>query len=442
MSNALGKKFNFISLILFTLPNIIMMIFLSLYTIVDGIFISRFVGTVALSATNMSFPVTCIEMAVGIMLATGGSAVIARQLGEGDINRAKQNFTFIVTVSFVVGVIIAIVCNIFLDNILIWLGTSSAQFEYCKSYTRILLLFAPAFFLQTVFQTLFVTAGKPLMGLIVIIFAGIANMVFDYVFIVLCKMGIEGAAYATVLGYLIPAVSGILYFCFNKRGTLYFVKFNIDGKMLLKACGNGSSEMVTNIANAVTTFLFNIIFMKFYGEDGVASITIVLYFQFVFQAVFFGFSMGAAPVFSFKYGGNDIEQIKLCFKNSIIFILICAVLSYGSSVILIKPALGIFTIPGTNVYNITLKGFPLFALSFIIMGISIFASSMFTAFSDGKVSAVISMGRTFIFLVGSLLILPFVIGKTGAWLAVPAAELLGIAVSIYYLLAKRDVYKY
>lgn len=442
MNNALGKNFNFTSLILFTLPNIIMMIFLSLYTIVDGIFISRFVGTVALSATNMSFPVTCVEMAIGIMLATGGSAVIARQLGEGDIKRAKKNFTFIVTVSFVVGVIIAVVCNIFLDNILIWLGTSSAQFEYCKSYTRILLIFAPAFFLQTVFQTLFVTAGKPLMGLIVIMFAGIANMVFDYVFIVLFKMGIDGAAYATVIGYLIPAVSGILYFLFNKNGSLHFVKFNIDVKMLLKACGNGSSEMVTNIANAVTTFLFNLIFMKFYGEDGVASITIVLYFQFVFQAVFFGFSMGTAPVFSFKYGSNDIGQIKQCFKNSIIFILICAVLSYGSSIILIKPALGIFTIPGTNVYNITLEGFPLFALSFVIMGISIFASSMFTAFSDGKVSAVISMGRTFVFLVGSLLILPVVIGKTGAWLAVPTAELMGVAVSIYYLIVKKVVYKY
>lgn len=442
MNNSLGKKFNTLSLILFALPNIVMMVFLSLYSIVDGIFISRFVGTVALSATNMSFPITCVEMAIAIMLATGGSAIIARLLGEGDNKKAKENFTFIVMASLFIGIVVAIVCNIFIDEILLLLGTSEVQFELCKSYTRILLVFAPAFFLQTAFQVLFVTAGKPILGLSVTVVAGVANIILDYVFIVIMDMGIDGAAYGTVMSYVIPAVAGFLYFGLNKKGSLNFVKFKPDWKMLIKACGNGSSEMVTNIANAVTTFLFNIIFMKLYGEDGVASITIVLYFQFVFTAVFFGYSIGVAPVFSFKYGRKDYEQIKENFNRSIVFMLFSGISCYIIAVTAIESALSIFTIPGTNVFDITLEGFPLFALSFVLMGISIFASSMFTAFSNGKVSAIISFGRTFIFLVGALLILPVVIGKTGAWIAVPVAECMGIIISIYYLVSKKKVYKY
>ncbi|MBS6397616.1 MAG: MATE family efflux transporter [Clostridiales bacterium] len=440
--NALAAKFSFLSLLKFALPNIIMMIFLSLYTIVDGMFVSRFVGTLALSAINMSYPVNCLEMALGIMLATGGSAVIARQLGEGREQKAKESFTFLVLVSLLLGILCMIIGIVFIDEILYLLGTSEAQYEMCREYTLILVGFAPAFFLQTAFQTLFVTAGKPNLGLFVTVCGGMANIVLDYVFIVILNFGIAGAALATVVGYMIPAVTGILYFTFQRKGTLYFVKCRKDLPMLRRVCFNGSSEMVTNIANAVTTFLFNMLFLRFYGEDGVAAITIVLYFQFVFAAVFFGFSMGVAPVISFKYGADEREQLRKIIRYCMCFVLVCSAGTWLLSMVTIETALGIFTETGNRVFQITMDGFGIYALSFLLMGISIFASAMFTAFSDGMSSAIISFMRTFVFLTGMLLLLPAVMGGVGIWAAVPVAELLGVLVAIWYLVRKRGMYHY
>ena len=442
MNNALAKKFSFPSLILFAFPNMIMMVFLSMYTIVDGIFISRYAGTLALSATNMVYPFNCIEMAVGIMFATGASAVIAKRLGERKEQRARENFTFIVILSAVVGCLFCLFGTIFLDQIVHVLGTSESQFPYARTYAGILICFSPAFFLQTAFQTLFVTAGKPHLGLAVTVCAGLVNMVLDYVFLAVLDLGVAGAAYATGIGYLIPSVTGILYFRFCKKTVLHFTRWRPDWRMFIKTCGNGSSEMVTNIANAATTFLFNMLFLKYYGEDGVASITIVLYFQFVFAAVFFGFSMGVSPVISFKYGAQDTAQLRQIVRYCLLFTGICSVGSYTVSRLIIRPALSVFTEPGGRVFAITMEGFGLYALSFLLMGISIFASALFTALSNGMVSACISFARTFIFLVGMLLLLPLLAGRMGIWLAVPTAELLGIAVSVFFLLKKRKDYGY
>lgn len=442
MDNALARKFGFASLVRFALPNMIMMIFLSLYTIVDGIFISRYVGTLALSAVNMVYPVNCLEMAVGIMLATGGSAVIARKLGEGREEEARQDFTFLVVVSTVIGILFAVFGNLFMDGILHLLGTSESQYAYAKLYTQILVSFAPAFFLQTAFQVLFVTAGKPVLGLFVTVCGGLANMVLDYLFVAVLPFGLAGAAYATAAGYLIPAVTGILYFALQRKGTLYLVRFRPDYQMLGKACFNGSSEMVTNIANAVTTFLFNMLFMHYYGEDGVAAITIVLYFQFVFAAVFFGFSMGVSPVISYKYGARDNEQLQKIVRYCMVFTIVCSVGTYLLSVVSIESALGVFTERGNNVFLITMEGFGIYALSFLLMGVSIFASSMFTAFSDGVVSAIISFARTFVFLAGMLLLLPLWMGKSGIWISVPVAEAMGIVIALWFLVRKRKRYGY
>lgn len=441
-NNALGKQFTALSLLRFTLPNIVMMVFLSMYTIVDGIFISRFVGTLALSAMNMSYPLSSLQMAVGIMLASGGSAVIARQLGEGKGDAARKNFTFIVVVSLVVGAAFMVLGNLFLDPILRLLGTSPAQFDLCRTYTRILLWFSPAFFLQTAFQTLFVTAGRPNLGLGVTVAGGFANILLDYVFMGPMGMGIAGAAAATVIGYSIPAVAGVWFFFKNREGTLHFLRFRPDWQMLSRACGNGASEMVTNVANAVSTLLFNLIFLRFWGEDGVASITIVMYFQFVFTAVFFGFSMGAAPVISYKFGAQDTDQLKKIVRICMIFVLVCSLGSYLLSRLVIETCLAVFTDPGSAVFSITIEGFPLFAVGFLFMGVSIFASSLFTALSDGTVSAVISFARTFLFLVTMLLVLPRMLGETGIWLAVPAAEALGVAVSLWFLTRRRKTYCY
>ncbi|WP_455580982.1 MATE family efflux transporter [Dysosmobacter sp.] len=432
--NPLSRQFTAASLLRFALPNVVMMVFLSLYTIVDGMFISRMVGTLALSAVNMSYPLNWLELAAGIMLGTGGSAVIARKLGEGKQADARQDFTFLVIVALAVGVGSAVLGTVFLDPILKLLGTSPAQFALCRTYSRILLLFSPALFLQTVFQMLFVTAGRPGLGLAATVAGGAANMVLDAVFMGPLRAGIAGAALATGIGYCVPAVTGILFFARGRKSLLRFAPFSPRWRMLLRVCGNGSSEMVSNIAGAVTTLLFNLLFLRWWGEDGVAAITIVLYFQFVFSAVYLGFSMGVAPVISYQYGAGDHEQLKRVHRICMGFLLVCSLGMYVLSRGVIGTCLGLFTDPGSTVFAITMEGFPLYAASFLFMGVSIYASSLFTAFSNGVVSAVISFARTLVFLVGALLLLPQLLGSMGIWLAVPAAELLGLGVSAAFLL--------
>lgn len=424
----------------FALPNMVMMIFLSLYTIVDGIFVSRFAGTTALSAVNIVYPIMCIELGISIMFASGGSAVVAKRLGEGNKQKACEDFSFIAVLSVVTGVLIAVFTILFLDEIVLALGASRLQFELCKRYAGILAVFAPVYFLQNLFQTFFVTAARPGFGLAAMTLAGVANMGLDYVFVGVFGWGIAGAAYATAIGYCIPAVLGILFFCRPRNRGLRFVKPKADWKMFGKSCANGSSEMVTNLANAITTFLFNYVFMKYYGEDGVAAISIILYFQFVFSALFFGYAQGVAPIISFKYGAGEQGQLRDIVRSSFLFTAAGSVGSYIVSMLVIKWALGIFTESGTNVYKISLEGFSVFAVSFLFIGISIFASALFTAFSDGKTSAVISFSRTFLFLAAAILILPALLGKTGVWLAVPIAEALGLVVTVFYLVRKRSYY--
>ena len=284
MDKTLAKNFNFASLLSFAIPNVIMMISLSMYIIIDGMFVSRLIGTTALSAVNMLYPAICCEMAIAIMIATGGSAIVARKMGEGKQKEAQNNLSFLIVVELLIGISIAILGNLFTSNIVSFLGASSTQAPLSITYAEIIFTFAPAFFLQTAFQTFFVTAGKPSLGLVVTILAGITNIVLDYVFMAPLNMGIAGAAAATGIGYCIPTIVGIHFFLTAKHNALYFVRPKFDSRVLLQSCTNGSSEMITNLANAATTFLFNYTLLQFYGENGVASITIILYFQYIFTA--------------------------------------------------------------------------------------------------------------------------------------------------------------
>lgn len=442
MDNILAKKFTFTSLLAFAIPNIIMMISLSLYIIIDGMFVSRFIGTTALSAVNMFYPAICLEMAIAIMIATGGSAIVAYKMGEGKQKEAQNNLSFLIVIELLLGIFISIVGNLFTPNIITFLGASSLQAPLSMMYAKIIFTFAPAFFLQTAFQTFFVTAGKPTLGLMVTIFAGVTNIVLDYIFMVPLNMGVAGAAIATGIGYCIPAVVGILYFLTDKNNVLHFVKPRFDKTVLLQACLNGSSEMVTNLANAVTTFLFNYTLLRFYGENGVASITIILYFQYLFTALYFGYANGIAPILSYKFGNNDTIQLKSIFKNSIVFLIISSIVSNIFIHITVTRALLIFTAANKEVFDLALYGFNIYSLAFIIMGFGIFSSSMFTAFSDGKTSAIISFTRTFIFIIGAILILPTIYGKVGVWLAVPIAEILGFIIALFYLIAKKKRFSY
>lgn len=437
MDNTLAKKFTLRSLLRFAIPNVIMMITLSMYIIIDGIFISRILGTTALSAANMIYPAISFEMAIAIMLATGGSAIIAKQLGEGKEKEARENLSLLILMEIVIGICVAVFGNVFLEHIVKLLGASSAQHALCTSYAGILFTFAPAFFLQTAFQTFFVTAGKPTLGLVVTLIAGVTNILLDYLFMAGLSMGIAGAAYATAIGYCIPAIVGLWYFSVKKKEALHIVKPRMNGNVLLHACTNGSSEMVTNLANAATTFLFNFMFLKYYGEDGVASITIILYFQYIFTALYFGYANGIAPIISFKYGCRDEVQLQSIFKNSILFLVVSAIVMNLCIHITLPYTLSIFTTSDSNVYAITMVGFSYYSIGFLIMGVGIFASALFTAFSDGKSSAIISFTRTFLCIVGCILILPLLMGELGVWIAVPVAEGIGLLVAVGFLLAKR-----
>lgn len=441
MSNSISRNFNFLSLLKFALPTIVMMIFMALYSIVDGIFVSNFVGTDALSAINIVYPVLNIIIGIAIMFSTGGSAIIARKIGENDVKGANNDFSLIIVTSTVIGIIVSILGILFLNPIIHILGANKTLEKYCYDYLLILLLFAPASILQLMFQTLFVTAGKPAIGLILTILSGVTNAVFDYILIVPMNLGISGAAIATSMGYILPSVFGLIYFMSKKR-TLHFTKFKINFKTILESCFNGSSEMVTNISSGVITFLFNIIMMHYLGEDGVAAITIVLYSQFLFTALYIGFSLGVAPVISFNYGSNNIKQLKRIFKICMTFILVSSILIFGVSILFSQNIVSIFSQKGTRVYEITINGFVLFSLSYLFCGFNIFTSGMFTAFSNGKISAIISFMRTFIFIVLGIIFLPNILDINGIWLAVPFAELLGFVVSLLYLKSEKPNYRY
>lgn len=441
MNSSISKDFNFVSLLKFALPTIIMMIFMSLYSIVDGIFVSNFVGTDALSATNIVYPIINIIIGVAIMFSTGGSAIIARKIGEDKIDKAREYFSLIIVTSVIIGIIIAITGIVFIKPIVYILGGRDSLVGYCYTYLAILLVFAPASILQLMFQTLFVTAGKPNIGLILTLLSGITNAVFDYIFIVPMQMGIAGAALATAMGYMLPSIFGVIYFT-SKKNNLYFTKFKVNFKVIKESCFNGSSEMVTNISSGIITFLFNIIMINYLGEDGVAAITIVLYAQFLFTALYIGFSLGIAPVISYNYGSNNINQLKKIFKICIAFIIVSSVLVFGVSILFSTNIVSIFSRKGTKVYDIAINGFILFSLSYLFAGINIFTSAMFTAFSNGKISAIISFMRTFVFIILGIILLPKFLDVDGVWLAVPFAELLTILMSVMYLKKEKVNYHY
>ncbi|MCI8589832.1 MAG: MATE family efflux transporter [Clostridiales bacterium] len=429
MQNQLAKDFHFLSLLKYAFPTIIMMVFMSMYTIVDGIFVSKFVSTDALAALNIVFPIINVIMAIGIMIGTGGSAIIARKMGEGSQSEAKQDFTLLVILGVVLGSLLTITGLLFLEPILRFLGTNEATYDFGRQYAGIMLLFAIPSILQMLFQMFFVTAGKPTLGLTVTILAGCANMLFDYLFIALFHLGIAGAAIATGIGYLIPSLFGIIWFSLYRKGTLCFVCPAKNKGVILHTFLNGSSEMVTNLSAAIITYLFNIMMMRYLGENGVAAITIVLYIEFFLSAVYVGFSSGIAPILSYNYGEGNILRLKRLFRISILFIILCQALSFLISIRFAKPLVGLFAPTAGEVFALAVHGFYIYAACYLFRGINIFASSLFTALSDGATSAALSLMRTFVFILPGLLLLPHIIKADGIWLAVPLAELLSVILS-------------
>ena len=440
--NGIAQEFNLISLLRFVAPTVVMLVFMSLYQMVDAVFVSKFVGENALSALNIVYPFPSIVIAVSIMLATGGSAIIARNMGEGKEKEAKENFSFIVLVGAVIGVAIATAGILFIEPLIYMLGATPSLYDYCYEYLFILVLSVPLSVFQMLFQSFFVTAGKPHLGLTLTVLGGVSNIVLDYVFIVLCGFGVSGAALATSIGYSIPGLFGLIYFAVSRKGTLYFVKPVFRWGVLFKCCINGSSEMVNNLAVAVTTFLFNVLMLKYAGEAGVAAITIVVYAQFLMTSAFMGFSSGIAPVVSFNYGSGNVRQLKKIFKISVWVITVVSAAVFVIAETCSDVVIMVFTPAGSEVFGLTKYGFAIFSFSFLCTGMNIFASALFTAFSNGKISAILSFLRTFVFLTSCLLFLPLFWGVDGIWLAVPVAEVMALFVSVYYLVRFKKVYQY
>lgn len=441
MSYSIAKDFKFFSLLRFALPTMVMMVFMSLYTIVDGVFISRLLGSNALASANIVYPVLNLLIAVGIMLATGGSAIIAKKFGEKKPQEAREDFSLIIVVGILSGFVIMLLGNLFIEPIARALGATDVLLTYSVDYLSTSLFLAPACILQLLFQTFFVTAGKPQLGLILTILGGIANMVLDYVFMGPLQMGITGAALATGIGQLIPATVGLIYF-FTVRNSLYLVKPKFHLSVIKESCLNGSSEMVTNLSTAIVTYLFNIIMLKLLGESGVAAITIVLYGQFLFNALYLGFSMGVAPVISYNYGSNNVKLLQRIFKICIGFTCISSVVITILALLSSPVIVGIFTPKGTETYEIAKTGFFIFSFNYIFAGLNIFSSAMFTAFSNGKISAVISFVRTFVLIVVNVLLLPYILGVNGVWLAVPVAEFMTAFLALYFFYTKARTYHY
>lgn len=439
--NPLAEIFDVPSLLRFAFPSMAMMLFMGLYTITDTVFVARFVGTDALSAINIVCPVIYGIVGLGTMLATGASAVIAGQMGNKKTAEARSNFTWIVLAGGIAGLAITAAGLLFIDEIVWGLGASERLFADCRDYLTVQLIFAAANMMQVLYQNLFVTAGRPAFGLMLSVLAGIANIVLDFLFIVLLQMGIRGAALGTGIGYTIPALAGTVFFLMGKS-ELHFSRPSRSARVLAKSCANGASEMVSQLSAAVTTFLFNAAMIRLLGEDGVAAVTVILYSQFLLTTLFIGFSMGTAPVISYNYGSGNGKQLKkvvrVCFGViavlSFLVFLFCAVA--GGRIA------GIFVKENARVLETAKTGFRIFSGSFLFSGWNIFASALFTALSNGKASAAISFLRTFGFLVAFLLVLPKFLQAAGIWLAIPAAEISTLILAAALLCRCRRRYDY
>lgn len=442
MNTTISQKFTTTSLLKFALPTTVMMVVLSIYTLVDGVFVANFVGELAFSAINIIFPFISLIFALGIMAATGGNALVANALGKGDYHKARQDFTLIVLFATILGFMLMATGVGFTKEISLWLGATPSIKGYAQDYLFTMAPFIPLAIWMGFSQILFVTVGKPTLGLMATLVGGIANIFFDYLFIVKMDMGIKGAALGTGLGYTLPGLFFIFYFTFHRKEPLYFVKPRWRPKVLLKTFTNGSSEFVANLATSITTIMFNLIILRLAGEEGVAAIGIILYAQFLLMSAFLGYSQGVAPIVSYAYGARDHSQLKRVFSISIrvilVFSLVIATFSYFAS----SRIVGIFVNPESPVFSLANNGFSVFSLSFLFMGINIFSSSLFTAFSNGRISATISFLRTLVFIAGYLFVLPGLLGLPGVFLAIPLAEFTTLFFSMAYLIVQRKKYQY
>jgi len=438
----LSDHFTLRRLLRFVLPSIVMMVFTSLYSIVDGFFISNFAGKTPFAAVNLVMPLTMGVGTLGFMIGTGGSAVVSRLLGEGKPEAANRAFSFLIYFSIAATLVISILGAVFIRPLSIMLGAEGELLEYCVVYGRILFLGMTAFVLQCEFQSFFVVAEKPTLGLGMSIVAGVVNAILDWLLIGVLDLGVVGAGLATVTGQIVGGVIPVFYFIGRSNSLLRLTPAGFDGRVLLKTCTNGASELTSNLSASVVTVLYNFQLTRLAGEDGVAALGVIMYTNFIFSAVFFGYSIGSAPLVGYHFGADNRDELKNLLHKSLLLVTVSGLSMTLLSELLSWPLTAMFVSYDAALLDMTCRGFRIYSLMFLFMGYSVWGSSFFTALSNGLVSALISLMRMLVFQTLAIFTLPYLLGLDGVWISNVAAELLAAAFAAVCFVKMRKKYGY
>lgn len=442
MNIQLSEHFTVSKLLKFVAPSIIMMIFTSIYGVVDGFFVSNFVGKTQFAAVNLIMPFIMAVVTVGFMLGTGGSALVAKTLGEGDESKAKKYFSMIVYTALIGGAILSVISFFLVRPIAVLFGAEGELLEYSVLYAHILVFSLPMFMLQNVFQVFFVTAEKPHLGLYVIISAGVTNMILDFLFIAVFHFGLAGAAAATAIGETVGGLVPMIYFARPNSSRLKLVRTKPEWKALGQACFNGSSELMTNLSASVVNMLYNFQLMKFAGQDGIAAYGVIMYVNFIFIAIFIGFSIGSSPIIGYHYGAENNDELKSLLKKSLMIIATISLALTVFAELLSSPLAKIFVSYDENLFAMTRDGYRLYTLSYLICGFNIWGSAFFTALNNGCMSATISFLRILVFQIICLLLLPAIFDVNGIWISIVVAEFLAVSVTATLIIKNRKKYQY
>ena len=442
MKIKLSDHFTYSKLLRFVFPSIIMMIFTSIYGVVDGLFVSNFAGKTAFASINLVMPFVMILGGIGFMIGTGGTALVSKVLGEGKKEKANKIFTMMIIFTLLLGTLLSVIGVVSMPWVADFLGATEEMMADCILYGRIVTGFTVAFMLQNVFQSFLIAAEKPKLGLLATVLAGITNMALDAIFIIVFKWGVSGAAIATGLSQCVGGIFPLIYFSRDNSSLLRLTKTKLEIKPILNACGNGSSELMSNISSSVVSMIYNFQLMKYVGEDGVSAYGVLMYVQFIFVAIYIGYAIGCAPITGYHFGAQNHGELKNMLRKSAFLSAISGVVLTILAIVLSSPLAKLFVGYDEELYELTRHAFSLFAYSFLLAGFNIFTSSFFTALNNGAVSAAISFMRTLIFQTSSVLILPIFLGVDGIWWAITVAEVFAFILSLIFLFAKREKYHY
>ncbi len=442
MKIKLSDHFTYSKLLRFVFPSIIMMVFTSIYGVVDGLFVSNFAGKTAFASINLVMPFVMILGGIGFMIGTGGTALVSKVLGEGKKEKANKIFTMMIIFTLLLGALLSVIGVISMPRVADFLGATEEMMADCVIYGRIVTGFTVAFMLQNVFQSFLIAAEKPKLGLLATVLAGITNMALDAIFIIVFKWGVAGAAIATGLSQCVGGIFPLIYFSRKNSSLLRLTKTKLEIKPILNACGNGSSELMSNISSSVVSMIYNFQLMKYVGEDGVSAYGVLMYVQFIFVAIYIGYAIGCAPITGYHFGARNHNELKNMLRKSSFLSAVSGVVLTILAIALSSPLAKLFVGYDEELYELTRHAFRLFAYSFLLAGFNIFTSSFFTALNNGAVSAAISFMRTLIFQTSSVLILPIFLGVDGIWWAITVAEFFAFILSLIFLFAKRKKYNY